>query len=71
MDQAEVGGQTYASTTILFGIVQPEVPDPDQMEFIKQDHATARVVWSIVATTELELLANNAHEVDAVGLKVG
>jgi hypothetical protein len=40
------------------------------MEFSKQDHATARVVWSIVATTELESLANDAHEVDAIGLKV-
>jgi hypothetical protein len=56
--------------TILFGIAQQEASDPDQMEFSKQDHSTARVVWSIVATTELELLAHDAHEVDAISLKV-
>jgi hypothetical protein len=64
-------GPAYLTgVTILFGIAQQEAPDPDQMEFSKQDHATARVVWSIVATTELESSANNAHEVDAIGLKV-
>jgi hypothetical protein len=39
------------------------------MEFSEQDHATARVVWSHLATTELELLANDAHDVDAIVLK--
>jgi hypothetical protein len=54
LDYAKRGPAYLTGVTILFGIVQPEAPDPDQMEFSKQDHATARVVWSIVATTELE-----------------
>jgi hypothetical protein len=57
LDDAKRGPAYLTGVTILFRIAQTEAPDPDQMEFSKQDHATARVVWSIVATTELELLA--------------
>jgi hypothetical protein len=37
-------------TTILFGALQPNAPEPEQIKFSEQDHATAWVVWSIIAT---------------------
>jgi hypothetical protein len=47
----EVRGPAYLTgTTILFGALQPNAPEPEQIEFSEQDHATARVVWSIIAT---------------------
>jgi hypothetical protein len=70
LDDAKRGPVYLTGVTILFGIAQPEAPDPDQMEFSKQDHAAARVVWSIVATTELESLAYDDHKADAISLKV-
>jgi hypothetical protein len=69
LDDTKRGPAYLTGVTILFGIAQQEAPDPDQMEFSEQDHATARVVWSILASTELESLANDAHEVDAIFLK--
>jgi hypothetical protein len=39
------------------------------MEFSEQGHAKAQVVWSILVSTELESLDNDAHEVDAILLE--
>ena len=39
--------------TILFGVTQPHDPDPDQILFSEQDHATARAVWSIIGSNDL------------------
>jgi hypothetical protein len=69
LDDTKRGPAYLTGVTILFGIAQQEAPDPDQMEFSEQDHATAQVVWSILASTELESLDNDAHEVDAILLQ--
>jgi hypothetical protein len=37
-------------TGILFGALTPMAPEPEQIKFSEQDYATARVVWSIIAT---------------------
>jgi hypothetical protein len=51
----EVRGPAYLTgITILFGALQPNAPKPEQIEFSEQDHATARVVWSIIATASNE-----------------
>ena len=40
--------------TILFGVAAINSPEPDQIEFSEQDHATARVVWSILGSSALK-----------------
>jgi hypothetical protein len=40
--------------TILFGKPSPAAPEPDQLDFTAQDHATARVVWAL-NTNEVSL----------------
>ena len=51
-DPTEDCGPVYLTgITIPFGITQAEAPDPEQIEFSEQDHITARVVWSIIATS--------------------
>jgi hypothetical protein len=54
LDNDKIGSAYLRGVTILFGKTQPDAPDPDQIEFTKQDHATAQVVWSVIALTELE-----------------
>jgi hypothetical protein len=39
--------------TILFGLLDATKPEPDQLVFSEQDHATARAVWSIIAERSL------------------
>ena len=40
--------------TMLFGVAQPNSPEPDHLEFSEQDHATACVVWSVLASSFVE-----------------
>jgi hypothetical protein len=40
--------------TILFGIAHPTDPEPGQIEFSENDHATARVVWLTIASSSLK-----------------
>jgi hypothetical protein len=40
--------------TILFGITSLNDPEPKQIEFSKNGHATAQAVWSIIASSTLD-----------------
>jgi hypothetical protein len=57
-DEDKQGPAYLTGVTILFGIVHPDALDPEQIKFSKQDHTTAQVVWSIIASNELESLEN-------------
>ena len=51
-------GPAYLTgVTILFGVADRNLLEPDQIEFSEQDHATARVVWSIIGSGK----ANDKH----------
>jgi hypothetical protein len=52
------GPAHLTGVTILFGIASDIPPEPDHIEFSAQDHATARVVWSLIASLSLESLDN-------------
>jgi hypothetical protein len=58
LDDEKRGPAYLTGVTILFGIARPDAPDPDQLEFGEQDPAMARVVWSIMASSEMESLEN-------------
>ena len=48
-------GPAYLTgVTILFGVAAINSPEPDQIEFSEQDHASARVFWSILGSSALE-----------------
>jgi hypothetical protein len=56
--KASRGPAHLSGITILFGIVTDTPPEPEHIEFLAQDHATARVVWSLIASSSLESLDN-------------
>jgi hypothetical protein len=49
-DSDKKRGPAYLTgITILFGKPSPAAPEPDQLDFTAQDHATAQVVWALIA----------------------
>jgi hypothetical protein len=69
-EEDAVRGPAYLTgITILFGALTPMACEPEQIEFSEQDHATARVVWSIIATeaiVKLPLLLQSIIHLAAV-----